>query len=272
MSSPFSYKESCTGCGTCVFVCPKALLVLDNGRPMMPEENWARCNSCGQCVAYCPVGGAEQALSLGKSLDPVTPMTVSLGENIEGVLKSRRSYRTFSTLPVSRSLINRILDVVNYAPSGGNNRLIRWIISDNMAKSKEIAKLIADWMDTDCRTDPVLSKRYAVDSILKRVRQGKDVLLRGAPCVAFTVGPKEMTWGGVDSGIALTYFNLACEAHNIGCCFAGYAANAARMSDALRDYLGIKPDEDCYCAICFGHKTIAAHRVPARPAVPVSYL
>ncbi len=160
MSSPFSYKESCTGCGTCVFVCPKALLVLDNGRPMMPEENWARCNSCGQCVAYCPVGGAEQALSLGKSLDPVTPMTVSLGENIEGVLKSRRSYRTFSTLPVSRSLINRILDVANYAPSGGNNRLIRWIISDNMAKSKEIAKLIADWMDTDCRSlDRRLSER-----------------------------------------------------------------------------------------------------------------
>ncbi|MCD8242964.1 MAG: nitroreductase family protein [Parabacteroides sp.] len=135
-----------------------------------------------------------------------------------------------------------------------------------------MAKLIAEWMDTDCRNDPVLSKRYDINSILKRFKQGKDVILRGAPCVAFTVGPRGMTWGGVDSGIALTYFNLAAEAHNIGCCFAGYASNAASMSDALRDYLGIKPDEECYCAICFGHKTIVPHRVPGRPAVTVNYL
>lgn len=78
------------------------------------------------------------------------------------------------------------------------------------------------------------------------------------------LGPKTAVWGGVESGINLTYFNLAAETMNIGCCFAGYATAAAKRSQAVRDLLGIKEDEECFSAMIFGYKTIRAQRIPAR--------
>lgn len=238
----------------------------------MPPENEAKCNSCGQCVSYCPEGGAHQELSGNQTLEKAFKVNSAFSDNLVSFLKSRRSYRSFAPRPVSKAITEQILETVTYAPSGGNNRLLRWIVIDNLMKTKKLSQMIAHWFDTDCRNNPVLSKRYNIDSILERYRAGRDPILRKAPAIAFTVGPKQMTWGGVDSGIALTYFNLAAEALDIGCCFCGYGTNAAKFSQEIKDYLGIGENEECYCAICYGHKTIHAHRIPARPEVPVTFI
>ena len=272
--SNFSFDEDrCSGCGTCVFVCPKGLLALEEGRPVMNEEKAHLCNACGQCVAYCPELASSQKLDEGKTLERVSIQTPAAENAVIQALKQRRSYRNYSILPVNRQTIEKILAVANYAPSGGNNRFLRWIITEK-ATTKKFLDLIAQWFDGACRTDPVYGKRYAnkIESILARYRAGKDPILRGAPSVVFMVGPKDMVWGGVDSGIALTYFNLAAEAMDIGCCFAGYATAAAKRSTAVRELLGIKDDEDCFCALCFGHKTVRAQRIPARPEPKVTIL
>ena len=65
----------------------------------------------------------------------------------------------------------------------------------------------------------------------------------------------------MESGINLTYFNLVAETMNIGCCFAGYATAAAKRSREVRELLGIKEDEECFSAMCFGYKTIRAQRI-----------
>ncbi len=43
---------NCNGCGTCVEVCPRKVLALENGKVVVknPEE----CIACKQCVANCP--------------------------------------------------------------------------------------------------------------------------------------------------------------------------------------------------------------------------
>ena len=267
MPDKFILNENlCTGCGTCVYVCPKSLLVLNDGRPELPEEKAMKCNQCGQCTAYCPSNACRQALDAGDELPLALHYDPSMTGKFNLFLKSRRSYRSFASVrPVSKQTINEILDVLNYAPTGGNNRKIRYIVVADAGKTHKVRDLITEWMDTDCRKHPVLSKRYDIDSIVGRQRKGKDIILRGAPCVIFAVGPRNHVWGGVDSGIGLMYFNLAAEAHDIGCCFAGYAANGAKNSKELRAFLGIEEEEDCFCALVFGHKTIKPQRIPARP-------
>lgn len=165
----------------------------------------------------------------------------------------------------------RILETANYAPSGGNNRTIRWIVLENPAKTAELREMIAEWFDTVCRTHPVYSKRYAIDSILERYRAGRDVILRDAPHVAYVVGPENAVWGQVDTGIALAFFNLACEALDIGCCFAGYASKAGEWEKIAR-FIGLKPGEKVWCAICFGKKAAHAARIPNRGKVPLTLL
>lgn len=259
----------CIHCGICTQVCPKGLIGQINGIPVMTEEASLRCNNCGQCVAYCPQGCAIQEFSKDFEMPATFQFKEDKTKELLSFLQSRRSYRNYQSVPIDDQVLKQILETANYAPSGGNNRKIRWIVFKSPEKTKELTELIATWFDTVARHHPVYGKRYAIDSILERYRKGKDVILRGAPHIAFAVGPKDHVWGPVDTGIALAYFNLACEAHDIGCCFAGYATKSAE-SEIVRNFLGLKDNETAWCAICFGKKTLHAHRVPNRGPVPLT--
>ncbi len=263
--------DLCTHCATCVRVCPKGLIDWVDGAPVMTEEKSTKCNNCGQCVAFCPTGAAEHTFAGNGTRERATQLTEINPEFVLRFLKSRRSYRTFDPRALSQETIEKILEAANFAPSGGNNRTIRWIVTTNPQKTRAIGQMIANWFDTTCRTHPVYSKRYAIDSILERFRAGKDTILRGAPHLAYCVGPETAVWGAVDTGIALTYFNLAAESMNVGCCFAGYAT-ASAQSKEFREALGLKEGERVWCALCFGQKTIQGVRIPNRPEVPVTYL
>ncbi|HOM56956.1 MAG TPA: 4Fe-4S binding protein [Candidatus Latescibacteria bacterium] len=44
-------KEECTGCGSCVEVCPSEAITMDDDVAVVnPEE----CTECGACVDECP--------------------------------------------------------------------------------------------------------------------------------------------------------------------------------------------------------------------------
>lgn len=270
--SQFSYdSELCVHCGTCAAVCGKGLIEMKDGNPVLPEEKASRCNNCGQCVAFCPRKASRHRFSEGVALEDSLPFDPSMTEKLTWFMRSRRSIRNYDPQPVEHETLAKIIATAHMAPSGGNNRTLRWIILEDPKKTRELSNLIAVWFDTVCRTHPVYGKRYAVDSILERYRAGKDIMLRGAPHVAYCVGPSKAVWGPVDTGIALAYFNLACEAYDIGCCFAGYATKAAE-SAIVRDFLGIKDGETAWCALCFGRKTLHPHRIPSRGPVPVTFL
>jgi UDP-glucose 4-epimerase len=61
-------SEDCTGCGTCVQVCPARAVRLVAGRAAITEA----CKGCGRCVAACP-GGAI-AMHLAKEVDVVAQL------------------------------------------------------------------------------------------------------------------------------------------------------------------------------------------------------
>lgn len=44
-------KEKCTGCGTCVDVCPSSAITLVDKIAVI---NQAECAECGSCEAECP--------------------------------------------------------------------------------------------------------------------------------------------------------------------------------------------------------------------------
>jgi len=56
-------KDTCTGCGKCVTVCPLKNITLENGRP-----KWnGNCTQCMACYQYCPVNAIQYGnLTKGK--------------------------------------------------------------------------------------------------------------------------------------------------------------------------------------------------------------
>jgi heterodisulfide reductase subunit A len=57
----FSDERLCTGCGTCVLVCPFSAIELRAGED--GPKSWVnatQCKGCGSCVAACPNGAMQQ--------------------------------------------------------------------------------------------------------------------------------------------------------------------------------------------------------------------
>lgn len=57
-ATPFYTKDSCTGCGKCVSLCPLNNIRLEQGKPIWGSE----CTHCMACICCCP----EEAIEYGK--------------------------------------------------------------------------------------------------------------------------------------------------------------------------------------------------------------
>lgn len=58
---PFFAKDSCTGCGKCVKLCPMQNIRLENGKPVWQGS----CTQCMACICACPA----EAIEYGKKTE-----------------------------------------------------------------------------------------------------------------------------------------------------------------------------------------------------------
>ena len=54
-------EEMCSGCGTCIPLCPYKAITRDEERTIAVIDE-ALCKGCGTCVAACPSAAAKQNL------------------------------------------------------------------------------------------------------------------------------------------------------------------------------------------------------------------
>jgi Fe-S-cluster-containing hydrogenase component 2 len=52
-------EHKCTGCGTCLDVCPTEAIKMIDGRAVITLD----CIGCGACPRVCPEGAIRQVLS-----------------------------------------------------------------------------------------------------------------------------------------------------------------------------------------------------------------
>jgi len=57
----FSADVTCTSCGTCVNVCPKKNILLENGKPVWQH----RCELCCACLHFCPTESIQLTMMRG---------------------------------------------------------------------------------------------------------------------------------------------------------------------------------------------------------------
>lgn len=103
--------ENCTGCGTCLEVCPVEAISLLSGKAVIDYEF---CNSCLECAQVCPAEAifpidlplpAEVLPSSSKSLQRVSPPAHQLSQELTPWLGTMLSV-------VGRELLPRIVDTL----------------------------------------------------------------------------------------------------------------------------------------------------------------
>jgi nitroreductase/ferredoxin len=255
-------QETCTRCGICADVCMWSIIAPPEGDTpaRIREEKAAFCIACGQCEAFCPSGSVVAGGRAGT--EPASPAGAISPEALGSYLKSRRSVRHYRDEPVPREMIEAVLDVARYAPSGGNGQPVEWLVVHDPAAVRTIAGLTIDWMRELAKRDHPMSGY--VPGLIAAWERGADVICRGAPHLVIPFVPEASPIAPIDAIIALTHVDIAAPAFDLGTCWAGFVAMACREHAPLREFLALPAGMTPAYAMMLGFPRFRPHQIPDR--------
>lgn len=258
-------KQNCSRDGLCISACPARLIVPDStGFPRPIDGADQFCISCGHCVAVCPTGSLHHRDIPLAHCSSLTKENSCRPEQVEQLLKGRRSIRNYKKKEVSQEVLARLLTTAGYAPSGHNSQGVSWLVLSNRKELDRFSAIVIDWMHFMVKMMPELARTMEMERTITRWEQGDKVILRGAPVVVVAHGPKDDIRAQSSCTIALTYLELAAYGFGLGACWAGYFNAAATMYPAMKEALALPANNISYGAMMLGYPGIRFQRVPVR--------
>lgn len=217
-------SEKCKRDGICVAECPLQLIELTDRKSVPIPINGAdeMCINCGHCVAVCPHGAMSLATMKSEECAPVQKDLLPGLEQVEHLMLSRRSIRTYEDRAVEREVLTKLIDIARYAPTGRNAQLVRWLVIDDKKEVRRLAGIIIDWVRHLLKEQNPIAVRNRFDRVVADWEAGFDRVCRSAPALIITHAPKDYSTVATDCAIALTYFELAASAFGLGACWAGF--------------------------------------------------
>ena len=126
-------QDKCNDCGICGHLCPRHIPeTVEQGnekKTIISEKRIDLCMECGQCEAVCPNQAIHVTKLKGEDFDPVPTLDIS-DEQLLSLMKHRRSVRRYKDKPVSRDILERMLEAAHLAPTGTGRRSTGAIIID----------------------------------------------------------------------------------------------------------------------------------------------
>jgi len=227
------------------------------------------CINCGHCFAFCPSGSIklstmniENSMRLDHSKLPST-------EQVELFLKGRRSIRSYKDEPMAKELIEKLLDIARYAPSGINRQPVNWAVLMGKDKVHDLGDLVSKWMEELLKSKSPMAEGLRFDRLVESWKKGEDRICRSAPCIVITYGLKDDPMVPQSCTIAAEYLELAAFGLGFGACWAGYVNIAVNMSEDVRKFVGLSSRAAAGAAMMIGHPKYRYSRIPFRNPVRI---
>src|SRR5512145_1514432 len=135
----FEVKQSaCKRCALCVKDCPANLLELDaSGFPAVVRGREDTCIGCQHCLAICPEGAISVNGMRPENSLSIVAKALPKFEQMNLLVRARRSVRQYRHEDVDPNLIQRLLDALAHSPTGVNARGLTFtVVSERTALSK----------------------------------------------------------------------------------------------------------------------------------------
>ena len=167
-------------------------------------------------------------------------------------IKKRRSIRSYESKPISRDIIDTIIEAGNQAPSAMNSQPWRFVVVVDMGFKKKLlqaalpnAKKILEAVKD---IDP---ERYQL--ILKRHEEMEDPIYYSAPVILFVIGSGRYA----DNSCPLACENIMLAAYSlgIGSCWVGFGSMVTDNSGVIKA-LELKDDEKIFGPILLGYPKV----------------
>jgi nitroreductase len=199
-------------------------------------------------------------------------------ELLDGI-KTRRSYRSYKSIPIPSELIDSVLEAAGRSPSFTNTQ--PWEIAVvSGAKKDDLSRVLCGLVDSKTPANPDIpmptlwpselerrardhgARRFRALGIERENEQQRNGLrmmnfeFYGAPSVVFIFIDSSLTsWSIFDAGLFAQSFCLAAHAVGLGTCLQ---AALASYPDAVRQFLGLPKTRQLVIGISIGYPDLTA--------------
>ena len=247
-------EEKCTGCNLCIEDCPSANIILKNEKAVLKSQS---CIKCGHCVAVCPQGAVSMT---GFDEEPMEfeENTIVDKEQLLKALKTRRSIRKFKNKPISKEVVESIIEAGRWTPTAKNAQGVSYII---LKKEKDKCEKVA--VELFRKFQGVLGILYP---------PGKDYVIddnfffKKAPLAIMIISNNKL-----DGGLAASNMALMAEANGLGVLYSGFFTIAANQSKKLRRMLKLDKN-NVVTTLVLGYPDVKYYRTVQKKKAKVRYL
>lgn len=211
----------CVGCGACVAACPLGVLSLEEGKAAVNPRR--HCLECLHCAAACPARAITwEGLTEGELYAPMPE------DEVERLVRTRRSTRHYRPDCPDRALLRRVLDGAEYAPSGKNEHLNRWTVVLGKEKTDALIPHVLAWGEANGRPELKI-----------QLGRGQNMITCNAPCAIVGHIPAGASNPELDVAIAMATAELLLCRAGLSACWGGYLRRAIQAAPELRQLLDI---------------------------------
>ncbi len=271
-------REKCTLCHACVETCPFHIFFVEGSQVQTRREE--ECMLCGHCVSVCPTAAVTHG-----ELDPAgflpAPKASPLSpEALYSFLRSRRSCRVYADKEVSKPILETLIDIGRFAPTGHNRQNFEFVVIQDKGRVQKLSRGAAHFFYHDfikqVEASPELNhlKRMIPEFRMdyEFSLQGKDRIFRGAP-VVIVIHASAAIPASVDNCLyAVFHIVLMAEALGLGTCLNRRFILAAERSPDIAGELQLPPGHKIFGCVTVGFPRLRFHRMPPRKPPAVKWL
>lgn len=256
-------EQRCIQCGECAADCPAGVITMA-GFPRCDEEGG--CFRCQHCLAVCPTAAVS---ILGKDPDLSEPLVGAFPAptQLAALIKGRRSTRRYRDEDVAPALIDEILNVACYSPTGVNTEDVLFTVVRERTVMNTLRQEVMDRLG-GLKEKGGLPEgfigQYLGWAVKVWLEEGRDVIFRGAPHLLITSAPNASPCPAQDTLIALTTFQLLAHSHGLGTVWDGLFMMAFSLCPDLGERLGIPESHLVGYAMAFGNPAVTYQRTVQR--------
>lgn len=268
-------KEKCIACGLCVNDCPARCIRLKDNKATIINKI---CIECGHCIAICPKFAVTTDEDKMKEVIPYKKETFHIEpENLLNSIKFRRSIRQFKDQEVETEKIEKIIEAGRFTQTARNNQDVSYLVI-----RKEIDKLRLLVMESlyhmgrhileNLTPENMSHKRYAkmwvdVYEAYQKDSNIEDIIYYQAPALILVLSPTP-----INGGLASTNMELMTNALGLGTFYSGFTVRAAQNNQKIREFLGLKEEEQIITCMAIGYPKVNYLRTVPRNDAKVTWL
>ncbi len=273
-------KDKCTGCGLCERICHHHCLeCVRDGSGNTIRIDRELCSTCSQCVAVCP----RQALSWnGSSPQVFINQNRPSPDQVEELLKQRRTVRHYQDRPIDRSALEEIAAIGGFAPT--NDFSLRSVICDDRELIQEFDRItlrkITRYYDLAFKNRLVFNFLESVTPNVNKIMRMKfqrsvelGTTFDSLPAaIIFVIGKKKTLMAAESAQFAVYNMMLFGQAKQLGSCYLAAGPAVFSSNHRVRNLLGLERGEAIYGSLQLGVPAVKFRSKVAGKELPVSFV